>query len=53
MPIKIINEPTVEPITLQEAKDHLRVGRNLSTITIFDADNPLGLTWGDLFITVK
>lgn len=31
----------------------LPVGRNLSTITIFDADNPLGLTWGDLFITVK
>jgi len=31
----------------------LPVGRNLSTITIFDADNLLGITWSDLFITVK
>ena len=40
-------------ITLKFGESALPVGRLLSTIKIFDVGHPLGLTWGQLYITVK
>jgi len=40
-------------ITLLFGASTLPIGRNLSTIKIFDAAHQDGLTWGQLYITVK
>lgn len=40
-------------ITLKFGDSALPVGRKLSTIKVFDAAHPDGLTWGQLYITVK